>query len=280
MNTQTSANPPLTDPRANVNAQARVGVGCIIKSGAYIGPGVCLEEGVYIGANVVFVDASSSTVVTATKVKRLAIIGANSTVYAGVVIAAKAEVRPGSVVTRSVPPNAIVEGNPASIVGYVDTVHEASRRLHTGPGSGQPTVETTLVKGVTVHQFSVVPDLRGNLTVGEFGRQIPFEPRRYFLVYGVPSREVRGEHAHRQCHQFLICLQGSCAVVADDGENKVEVLLDAPHRGMYLPPMIWGVQYQYSADAMLLVFASHHYDSADYIREYDEFLIAITRATA
>ncbi len=279
MNEQSPGNPARIDPRANVDALAGIGSGCVIQSGAYVGSSVRLDEGVHVGANVVFVDQSDGHSGIGTRVKRMARIGANSTIYPGVVIAAKAEVRPGSVVTRSVPPNAIVEGNPASIVGYVDTVHEANRRVQPLSGAGQPMVESTSVKGVTVHQFSVVPDLRGNLTVGEFDRQIPFEPKRYFVVYGVPSREVRGEHAHRQCHQFLICLQGSCAVVADDGEHKVEVLLDAPHRGLYLPPMTWGVQYHYSADAMLMVFASHHYDPTDYIREYDEFLACLVNTS-
>ncbi len=138
----------------------------------------------------------------------------------------------------------------------------------------------TSVPGVSVHQFSVVPDLRGNLTVGEFTKEIPFLPLRYFLVFGVPSREVRGEHAHRECHQFLICVRGSCAVIADDGVERVEVILDAPNRGVYLPPMTWGIQYKYSPDAMLLVFASHHYDAADYIREYDDFLELVGRSAA
>jgi dTDP-4-dehydrorhamnose 3,5-epimerase-like enzyme len=90
-----------------------------------------------------------------------------------------------------------------------------------------------------------------------------------------PSREIRGEHAHRKNHQFLICLRGSCAIVADDGTCKVEINLDAPSRGIYLPPMTWGIQYKYSRDALLLVFASDYYDASDYIRDYDEFLAAI-----
>jgi hypothetical protein len=91
------------------------------------------------------------------------------------------------------------------------------------------------------------------------------------MVFDVPSMETRGEHAHRVCHQFLICVRGSCAVVADDGKNRQEFLLDRPDVGVHLPPMVWGIQYKYSADAVLLVFASHHYDSADYIRNYAEF---------
>jgi hypothetical protein len=92
------------------------------------------------------------------------------------------------------------------------------------------------------------------------------------MVFGVPNREVRGEHAHIECHQFLICARGDCAVIADDGRSKVEVLLDEPNKGLHLPPMTWGIQYKHSPDAVLLVFASHHYDAADYIRDYETFL--------
>jgi dTDP-4-dehydrorhamnose 3,5-epimerase-like enzyme len=136
-------------------------------------------------------------------------------------------------------------------------------------------VEPTPVRGVTLHRLPVVPDLRGNLTVGEFARDIPFVPERYFMVFGVPNREVRGEHAHRECHQFLICVRGSCSVVADDGERRVEVLLDAPEKGLYLPPMTWGIQYKYTSEAVLLVFASHYYNAADYIRDYAQYLKSV-----
>jgi hypothetical protein len=109
------------------------------------------------------------------------------------------------------------------------------------------------------------------LTVGEFERTIPFPVRRYFIVFEVPSIETRGEHAHHECHQFLICARGSCSVVADDGFHRQEIVLDRPDVGIYLPPMVWGIQYKYSTDAALIVFASHHYDGADYIRDYSEF---------
>jgi hypothetical protein len=114
-------------------------------------------------------------------------------------------------------------------------------------------------------------DIRGSLTVGEAERSVPFPIKRYFMVFDVPSMETRGEHAHRECHQFLICVRGSCAVVADDGTNRQEFLLDRPDLGLHLPPMIWGIQYKYSPDAVLLVLASHAYDNADYIRDYNEF---------
>lgn len=125
---------------------------------------------------------------------------------------------------------------------------------------------------VTIHRFKAVDDLRGNLTVCEFANDLPFIPKRHFMVFGVPGKDVRGEHAHRKCHQFLIAAQGSVSVVADDGINRKEVLLDHPSKGFYLPSLTWGIQYKYSADAVLFVYASHCYDADDYIRDYDEFL--------
>ena len=118
----------------------------------------------------------------------------------------------------------------------------------------------------------IVVDARGKLTVGEFDTQLPFLPRRYFMVFDVPSREMRGEHAHRQCHQFLICVRGSCTAVADNGRIRQEFTLDRSNHGLYMPPMIWGTQHGYSEDAVLLDFASLPYDPADYIRTYDAFL--------
>ena len=117
--------------------------------------------------------------------------------------------------------------------------------------------------------------------MGEFERSVPFRPLRYFLVFGVPSSEVRGEHAHRSCAQFLVCVHGRCNVVADDGENREEFVLDSPEIGVHLPALTWGVQYKYSSDAVLLVFASEYYDNGEYIRDYTEFLqLTAARGTA
>ncbi|WP_374248802.1 FdtA/QdtA family cupin domain-containing protein [Thermomonas sp.] len=117
-----------------------------------------------------------------------------------------------------------------------------------------------------------ITDVRGNLSAGEFERDIPFLAKRYFVVYQVPLVEIRGEHAHKECHQFLICIRGRISVIGDDGRRREEFVLDRPDIGFYMPPMTWGTQYKYSPDAVLLVFASHHYDASDYIRDYDEFL--------
>ena len=268
---------PVIDQRAVIAQDVLIGRNCVVSSGAVLCAGAILEADVVVGPNVVFVEPTSTADGRAARVQQGVRVGANATIYPGVVLAAGSVVRPGAVVTRSVPPRAIVDGNPAAIVGYVGT-EPGTASLATFAQAQGIAVERTPVQGVSVHTFPVVPDLRGSLTVGEFTKDIPFAPLRYFMVFGVPSKEVRGEHAHRQCHQFLICVRGSCAVVADDGARRVEIALDAPNRGIYLPPMTWGIQYKYSADALLLVFASLPYDSSDYIRDYADFLALNTRA--
>ncbi len=269
------------DPMARIDPNASIGPDCVIRAGAYLCAGVVLERGTSVGANAVFVDLPGASTPVQTLVRAEAWIGPNATIHAGLTIGARAVVRPGAVVTRNVPPAAIVEGNPAAIVGYVGANdHVAAQVVQSTSAPRRPAVEQTPVRGVTLHNFPVIPDLRGSLTVGEFERQVPFTPQRYFMVFGVPSREIRGEHAHHECHQFLLCVHGSCAVVADDGENRVEVTLDAPNVGLYLPPMTWGIQYKYSPDAMLLVFASHHYDAADYIRDHGDYLALVPQFRA
>jgi hypothetical protein len=117
-----------------------------------------------------------------------------------------------------------------------------------------------------------IKDLRGNLVARETGKGLPFEPKRCFLVYDVPTKELRGEHAHKRCEQLLICVSGSVSVLCDDGERRQEFLLDSPEIGLHIGPMVWGTQYRYTSDAVLMVLASLPYDAADYIRTYDAFL--------
>jgi dTDP-4-dehydrorhamnose 3,5-epimerase-like enzyme len=141
--------------------------------------------------------------------------------------------------------------------------------------SGVPTdigSAVTTVAGVTVHRLPLVEDLRGFLSFGEVLHHIPFEVKRYFLVFGVSSEEIRGEHAHRASHQFLVCVHGRCHLVADDGVSRQEFVLDSPAVGVHLPSMVWGAQYRYSKDAVLLALVSDVYDPADYIRDYSEFV--------
>jgi UDP-2-acetamido-3-amino-2,3-dideoxy-glucuronate N-acetyltransferase len=147
--------------------------------------------------------------------------------------------------------------------------------VESGPGETRIVVVPTGVRGANIYRFPWVKDLRGDLTVGEFGQEFPFRPKRYFIVFGVSSGTSRGEHAHKKCHQFLICVHGQCHALVDDGVARRELVLNSPSIGIHVPPMIWGTQYNYSADAALLVFASEHYDPQDYIREYSAFLDAL-----
>jgi dTDP-4-dehydrorhamnose 3,5-epimerase-like enzyme len=238
-----------------------------VMPGAFIAEGTVIASSACVGPNAVVLSTPESP----THIEAGAEIGANATIYAGVTVGSKARIMPGAVISRSVPPLAIVDGNPARITGYVNA-QARSQPASTGSGTSGPQVSTSSVKGVTKHHMRFVPDMRGSLTVGEFERDIPFKPLRYFVVFDVPSTETRGEHAHHRCHQFLVAVKGSVSVVADDGTNREEFLLDSPLVGVYLPPMTWGIQYRYSADAVLIAFASDYYDGADYIRNYPDFL--------
>lgn len=127
-------------------------------------------------------------------------------------------------------------------------------------------------RGSRLIELTDITAENGTLIVGQHPDQLPFAVERIFTLLGVPSSEVRGTHAHRECHQVLICMAGSVSAVVDDGTATEEVVLDRPSVGLYMPPLTWGKQYRYSSDAVLLVLASHPYDAHDYIHDYDEFL--------
>lgn len=132
--------------------------------------------------------------------------------------------------------------------------------------------DVSAVRGVKLVELTSIVAENGSLVIGESPGQLPFTVERIFTLFDIPHGEVRGTHAHRKCEQFLICMRGSVAAIVDDGKTKVEVLLDRPSLGLYMPALTWGTQYKYSADAMLVVLASDQYEADDYIHEYDEFL--------
>jgi UDP-2-acetamido-3-amino-2,3-dideoxy-glucuronate N-acetyltransferase len=250
-----------------------------VKCGVQLWDGLRVADDVFIGPNATFSNdkypqsKKYQQRVLQTHLGRGASIGSGANVLPGVTIGARAMVGAGAVVTHDVPARAIVSGNPARIVSYVDTPRRPTAPPAHVPDRGTAVLPTG-VDGVTLHRLVLVEDLRGTLSAGEFGTQVPFTARRYFMVFDVPGKDVRGEHAHRKCHQFLVCARGSVAVVVDNGRTSEEVMLDAPDLGLYVPPMVWAVQYRYSSDALLLVFASDPYDPDDYIRDYDEFRAA------
>lgn len=120
--------------------------------------------------------------------------------------------------------------------------------------------------------FPALGDDRGHLVAVEGGNHIPFEIKRVYFVYDTKKGVIRGNHAHKKLQQVVFCVTGSCHFLLDDGINKKEVLLDNPNKGLFLDPMIWHEMYDFSESAVLVVFASEHYDEQDYIRNYDDFL--------
>jgi len=249
-----------------------VGDRVTIKSGVQLWDGVRIEDDVFIGPNVTFTNdpfprsKQHLEKYMTTLVQKGVSISANATLLPGITIGKNAMIGAGAVVTKDVPPNAILLGNPAKITGYISTSPVESKHLESVTD-----LQSLTVKGVRLIRLSRIVDLRGSLTFGEFDQHLPFIPKRYFVISDVPSMEVRGEHAHRELHQFLVCLRGSCMVIVDDGKSRDEIILDRPEFGVYLPPMIWGIQYKFTSDAILLVLASDVYDADDYIRDYGQF---------
>jgi len=120
-----------------------------------------------------------------------------------------------------------------------------------------------------------IVDSRGNLTFIEGGKHLPFEIRRVFYLYDVPIEKHRGGHAHRELHQFLICLSGSFEVVIDDGGARATVEMTDPWKGLHIPPMIWAEELNFTLGTVCLVLASDLYKEGDYIRDYDAFLSSV-----
>ena len=257
-----------------------VGDRVTVKCGVQLWDGVRLEDDVFIGPNATFTNdrfprsRQYPEAFAQTVVRKGASIGANATLLPGVTIGQGAMVGAGAVVTKDVPPYAVVTGNPARIRGYVPS-RPGEPPVATAPDARPPS--THAVGGVHLIELPLIVDLRGGLSFAEVQDTLPFQPQRFFLVFDVPSTDVRGEHAHRECHQLLICVRGSCTVMVDDGMNRAEIVLDRPNLALHVPPMVWASQYKYSQDAALLVLASEVYRAEDYIRDYDQFLAELPK---
>lgn len=123
-----------------------------------------------------------------------------------------------------------------------------------------------------------IADERGSLVALEGGRDVPFEIKRVYYVYGTTPGVSRGFHAHKTLRQFLVCVNGSCSVEMDDGEYREQVALDRPSNGLYIAPMVWHAMHGFSSDCVLVVLADGHYDETDYVRDYDEFRTLTNRS--
>jgi dTDP-4-dehydrorhamnose 3,5-epimerase and related enzymes len=120
-----------------------------------------------------------------------------------------------------------------------------------------------------------IRDPRGNLTFIEGQNHIPFDIKRVFYLYDVPTGEDRGAHAHKTLHQFLVCLSGSFDVQLDDGLQRTVVHLNRPWRGLHIPPMIWASEVNFDPGSVCLVLASDLYDEDDYYRDYADYRAAL-----
>lgn len=266
-----------------IENDVKIGNRVTVKCGVQLWDGITLEDDVFVGPNATFTNdpfprsKEYPKSLSKTIVQQGASIGGNATILPGLTIGSKAMVGAGAVVVYDVPPNAIVVGNPARIVGYTKSSQSSQRQIDT---LHEPeTLKPLRVKNAQLHFLPNIHDIRGSLSFAEYGQHLSFIPKRYFLVHNVPNQKVRGEHAHKTLHEFLVCVQGSCDVTIDDGFTHEKVSLNSPYLGLYVPPMIWGMQHNYSKDAILLVLASDKYDSNDYIRNYEDFLTLVGKKT-
>ena len=123
-----------------------------------------------------------------------------------------------------------------------------------------------------LEEFKVLGDHRGQLVALEANRQIPFDVKRVFYIYGTQEGVPRGNHSHYKTKQFLVAVNGSCKVTLDNGKEKETFDLNKPNLGLFQDALIWGSMHDFSSDCVLMVLADEYYDASDYITDYDKFL--------
>ncbi len=121
-------------------------------------------------------------------------------------------------------------------------------------------------------KFDIKGDERGSLIALESLKNIPFEIKRVYYIFGNKQNIRRGFHAHKNLQQVLIAVSGSCKILLDDGTNKQEVLLDSPSKGLLIKNCVWREMFDFSSDCVLMVLANEVYEESDYIRDYQQFL--------
>lgn len=124
---------------------------------------------------------------------------------------------------------------------------------------------------VKLLEFEVIGDERGSLIAIENYKQVPFEIKRVYYIFGTKHDVKRGAHAHYTLQQILIVVSGSCTIVVDDGFEKQEFEMNSPSKGLFIDKLIWREMKNFSSDCVLLVLANDYYSELDYIRDYDEF---------
>ena len=129
----------------------------------------------------------------------------------------------------------------------------------------------------TLIHFRPLGDERGSLIAIEAEKSVPFEVRRVYYIFATKEGVERGFHAHKALNQVAVAVTGSCEMVLDDGECENSVLLDSAQKGVLIGPGVWRVMRNFSSDCVLLLLADQHYDEADYIRDYQEFIEWVNR---
>lgn len=128
------------------------------------------------------------------------------------------------------------------------------------------------IKDVKIVELPKFADPRGNLSFVEQLNHIPFEIKRTYWIYDVPGGESRGGHAFRQNEEFIVALSGAFDVIVDDGKERKTFALNRSYYGLYIPAGLWREMANFSTNSLALEFGSIHYDRADYVEDYDQFL--------
>lgn len=128
------------------------------------------------------------------------------------------------------------------------------------------------IKDVKIIELPKFTDPRGNLSFVEQLNHIPFEIKRTYWIYDVPGGESRGGHAFRQNEEFIVALSGAFDVIVDDGKEKKTFALNRSYYGLYIPAGLWREMANFSTNSLALEFGSIHYDRADYVEDYKQFL--------
>ena len=128
-----------------------------------------------------------------------------------------------------------------------------------------------MIEKVKIIDLPKILDPRGNLSFLESNNHVPFEIKRTYWIYDVPGGEIRGSHAFKKSHEFIIALSGSFDVVLNDGKKEVKYSLNRSYYGLYVPNMLWRRVENFSTNSLALIVSSIPYDQNDYIRNFNEY---------
>ena len=126
-------------------------------------------------------------------------------------------------------------------------------------------------------EFPPLGDDRGSLVAMEGNKTVPFDIKRVYYIFGTRPGVARGLHAHKALKQVAVCVTGKCRMLLTNGTEKADIWLNSPTRGIVIDGMVWREMHDFTPDCVLLVLASEHYDEADYIRNYEDFIKQVSK---